>query len=379
MPRSEPVPVQPLPDLDELRAWVAPNGGPRVTVYLPIQRSVPEFRQNAVLLEQAVREVGERLAARPDADAVRPHAERLARLDIDLARLPAGTRAVAVLIDARGLHAAALPIETPYAVTVAEHFVLRPLLGALQRRTRYRVLAISAKRVAHFEGEGTELREVPLPGVPKSLADALGEQVTGKPLPTRGSGGEVASHYAYGSPSEERKLDMVRFHEALGRSLRAALGDDKLPIVLAATEEQQAGVRAAVKLPGLLDEGITGNFDHASAAELAARAAPVVERWLARRAEETTAAWERARNRGKAVDLLADVATAALASRVQRLWVDATRSLPGRLDPAVGQPVDGDGDVLEALCEHVLARGGEVIPVDGALLPSGTGAAAELR
>src|SRR5690606_14608787 len=127
------------------------------------------------------------------------------------------------------------------------------------------------------------------------------------------------------------------------RSLRAALGDDKLPIVLAATEEQQAGVRAAVKLPGLLDEGITGNFDHASAAELAARAAPVVERWLARRAEETTAAWERARNRGKAVDLLADVATAALASRVQRLWVDATRSLPGRLDPAVGQPVDGDG------------------------------------
>src|SRR5690606_794361 len=71
----------------------------------------------------------------------------------------------------------------------------------------------------------------------------------------------------------------------------------------------------------------------------------------------------------------------AAAGRVARLWVDASRSLPGRLDPATGRvELDaGDGDVLDALCEAVLARGGEVIPVAAEQLPSPTGAAAELR
>lgn len=49
--------VQPLPGLDELRAWIAPGAGPRVTVHLPIQRAVPDVRQNAPLLERAAREL----------------------------------------------------------------------------------------------------------------------------------------------------------------------------------------------------------------------------------------------------------------------------------------------------------------------------------
>jgi len=353
-----------------------------VTVQLPIQRSVPEVRQNALLLERAAREVEQRLLAlgAPAARASES-AAALLRVDLDLARLAPGTRAVAVLLDERELRAVALPVETPYAVTVASSFALRPLLGALHRHARYRVLAVSVKRVAHFEGESEDLREVPLLGVPASLSDALGDELTEKEFRVRGTGrgGTSPSYYSHGAGTDERKLDLTRFHEALARALTGALGDSALPIVLAATEEQQSGLRATSKLPALLDEGVTGNFDHASAAELAARSAPIVERWLARRAEESAGAWERARNRGKAADLLDDVGAAALAGRVSRLWIDATRAVPGRLDPHTGQAVAGDGDALDALCELVLARGGDVIPVDAAHLPSASGAAAELR
>jgi len=136
-----------------------------------------------------------------------------------------------------------------------------------------------------------------------------------------------------------------------------------------------------VKLPGLLEEGLTGNFDKTTLVELAPRAAALVEAWLERRAAEGLASWERARNRGKGADLPDDVGAAALAGRVQRLWVDATRAVPGRIDGQTGAvvPGSGDDDALDALAELVLARGGEVIPIDGARLPSATGAAAELR
>jgi hypothetical protein len=304
-------------------------------------------------------------------------------VDLDLARLSPATRALALLLDERGLRAVGLHTDTPWAVSVASSFALRPLLGALHRSARYRVLAISVNRVAHYEGDADGLREVPLPGVPASLPDALGEELTGKELRMRGTqrGGSAPAFYSHGSGKEERKLDLVRFHEALARALAGALGDSALPIVLAATDEHQSGLRATAKLGALLDDGLAGNFDHATPAELAARSAPLVERWLARRIEEGAGGWERARNRGKALDLLDDVGAAALAGRVSRLWVDATRAVPGRLDPTTGHvvPGRGDDDALDALCEAVLVRGGEVVPVDAASLPSPTGAAAELR
>jgi hypothetical protein len=382
MPRLDPIAVRPLPTPPELRSWIAADGTPRVTVHIPLQRSVPEVRQNALLLERAAREVEQRLLALgvPAADAS-ARAAALLRVDLELSRLAPGTRSVVLLGAGGELHAVALPVEATYSVGVGSSFALRPLLGALHRHVRYRVLAVSAKRVAHFEGEGEDLREVPLPGVPKSLSDALGSELTEKEFRVRGTGrgGGSPSYYSHGAGTDERKLDLVRFHEALARALGSALGDSSLPIVLAATEEQQSGLRATAKLPALLDEGITGNFDHAGTTELAARSAPLVERWLARRMAESAGAWERARNRGKAADLLDDVGAAALAGRVSRLWVDAARELPGSLDPVTGHVVAGEGDALDALCEVVLARGGDVIPVEAAHLPSPTGAAAELR
>jgi hypothetical protein len=114
---------------------------------------------------------------------------------------------------------------------------------------------------------------------------------------------------------------------------------------------------------------------------LHARAWPVVERWLAHRDEG--APWERARNRGKGADLLDDACMLAVAGRVRRLWLDAARRVRGRLDPATGR-IDlvgaPDDDVLDALVEAVLVRGGEVVPVGPRAVGLGpTGLAAELH
>lgn len=78
--------------------------------------------------------------------------------------------------------------------------------------------------------------------------------------------------------------------------------------------------------------------------------------------------------------LLDDVASAALVGRVPRLWVDATRTLPGSLDPVSGRcRPDGPDDLLDALSEAVLRRGGDVQPIEAERLPSPTGVVAELR
>lgn len=385
MPQQTSVAAQPLPSLETLREWIAPdpNSAPRVTVYLPLQRAVPEVRQNPLLLERAAHDVEQRLLAigLPAARAA-ARADAVRRVDLDLAKLVPGSAALALLLDERTLRCVSLHVPASYQITVGSSYALRPLLRAWQQHTRYRVLAVSINRVACFEGGPDALAPSDLPGVPTSLEAALGEELTEKQIRMRGTarGGNAPAYYSHGSARDERKLDLVRFHEVLSRTLPAALGDVSLPVVLAATDEHQSGLRAAGKISALTDEPLPGNFDHASPTELALHAWPIVERWLLRRRDEALAGWERARNRGKTADLLDDVATAALASRVQRLWVDAARVLPGPLDPATGQGREaGASDRLDALVEQVLLHGGEVRPVEADRMPSTTGAAAELR
>jgi hypothetical protein len=93
---------------------------------------------------------------------------------------------------------------------------------------------------------------------------------------------------------------------------------------------------------------------------------------------------------------LADVARAAVAGRVATLFVEADRFEPGRIDRATGaiapatpagvRPADrsrsGDlpavveEDLVGAVAEEVLVRGGAVVAVDRIAMPTETGVAA---
>jgi len=136
-----------------------------------------------------------------------------------------------------------------------------------------------------------------------------------------------------------------------------------------------------LKLQSLLDEGIRGNVDALSPTALHERAWPLVQQWCSARAAASVAHYERARSLGKGLDLIDDVAAAAATGRVRRLWLDAERRIDGRVDAQSGRTLEGrgDDDVLDSLAELVLARGGDVIPVPAAALPSQSGLAAELH
>jgi hypothetical protein len=373
--------VDSLPRPEELRAWVEPKSVPRVSLYLPLEQHARHHQQNLQMRDQAVRDIEKKLAALGIAAA--PRLERLRAIEVEVRNLEPRTATLAVFADESAQRTLPLHAALPYAASVGNSFALRPLLGVLARSSRYRVLAVSERRVALFDGGNAGLAATPHAGIPASLEDALGSETTEKELRVRGTGatGGSPSSYSHGSASEERKLDRERFHTVLVAALGPVLGSDAIPLVVAGTDEHRTALREKLKLPSLLDEGIRGNVDALGPAELHERAWPLVEQWCSARAAGSTAYYERARNQGKGRDLVDDVAAAAIAGRVRRLWLDAERRIAGRIDPQTGRTLEGagDDDVLDALAELVLARGGEVIPVPAAALPSASGLAAELH
>ena len=373
--------VDSLPGPDELRGWVEPESVPRVSLYLPLEQHARHHQQNLQLRDQALRDIEHKLAALGIAGA--PWSERMRAIEIDVRNLEPRTATLAVFADDRSERAVTLHAPLPFAVSVGSAFALRPLLGVLARASRYRLLAVSEHRVALFDGGPNGLAATPHAGIPTSLEDALGSLMTEKERRVRGTGvgGAAAVAYSHGTAKEERKLDRERFHTALAAALGPVLERDDIPLVVAGTDEHRTALREKLKLPSLLDEGVRGNVDALGPAELHERAWPLVEQWCSARAAASTAHYERARNHGKGLDLVDDVAAAAVAGRVRRLWLDAERHIGGRIDRHTGRTLEGSGDddVLDSLAELVLARGGEVIPVPAAALPSASGLAAELH
>jgi hypothetical protein len=358
-----------------------------LSIHLPLERSFPGSRQNPVRVRDAAREAAEKLAAAgvpaAEVEARRIAIESIAQHD-SVTDHPAD--GLAVFQDASGTWPFLLNTALPARVTVGDAFLLRAVLRGLHGDRRYHLLALSSKRVVLYQGDARGLVEAPRDGLPASLEDALGSEVTEKQLRLRvgGRGGPPPGYAAHGGDSarEEHKLDVERFHHAVAVALEELLRGDDAPLVLAADAPHISALRAALRVPALLPEGVTGNPDHSGAAELHARAWPLVERALLARDAELAEAFERARNRGKTVDVLDDVASAALGGRVRRLFLAQDARVPGGVDATNGRVVQEPGaetDALEELVEIVLRHRGDVHVVEAGRMPTRSPAAAELR
>jgi Bacterial archaeo-eukaryotic release factor family 3 len=366
-----------------LSSVISTPAGPRVSVYLPVAPP-PDAAQNEVLRRQAVEAVAQRLEALgvQSLEAAR-RSEMVGAALQESARRASPRGTLVAFASGPEVRCISLVQRLPFLVSVGKRLVLRPLLRALQIEGPYRVLTVSAKQVALFEGDAGGLRRAEQGALPKSLEDALGSEKTEKQLRVRGTGpaGNVPVYYAHHDASQERKIDLQRFHHAIAGALNARLANDAIPLVLATDTTHQSGLHAELRVPGLIEATVTASPDYWTEPQLHEHAWPHVERARASLSGAAPDSWERARNAGKGVDLLDDIGSAAVAGRIRRLWLDGDRALPGSVDPATGRVQSGDreDDVLEALAEIVLCRAGEVRIVTSSALPSATGAAAELR
>lgn len=376
--------VQPdaLPNPQALKELLIPRPGPVVSIYLPLLRTFSEARANAAAYEGAV---GEAESALEDAGLSAAEAQgirkQLVAVETDLRRLERPALGLAVFHDRACLHAFGLPEAPARSVTVAENLALRPLLDAIRRNRRHYVLALSANRVALFQGDAFGLAAVSAQGVPASLEEALGSELTQNELRVRGTqaGAGAPMFYSHDSGRDERKLDLERFHHEIAKAIEEALQGRPEPIVLVASQAHHSGLRSALRTARLLDEGVQTSPDHLSPAELHARSWPIVGRAVAAEDAKLAGDYERSVNRGKGLHRIDDVAAAAAAGRVRRLWVRRDERMPGSIDAASGALLGGRSreDVLDGLVTLVLRHGGEVIVADG--VPSGSPVAAELH
>lgn len=274
---------------------------------------------------------------------------------------------------------------------VADSFHTKPLRRFLQSVERYQVLGLSLDAIQLFEGNRNTLDEIePAAGVPRTIEEALGSELTSDHLTVASYGGVGSTnspmHHGHGGRKDEVDIDRERFFRAVDRAvLEHHSQPSGLPLILAALPEHHGPFQQVSHNPFLVAEGVTINPDVLPMDELRKRAWQVVEPTYQARLATLSDEFGEAQATGLGDDDLTGVAQAAAAGRVATLLIESERQIAGRLDSTTGEVEVADlthpevDDLLDDLGELVEKMGGKVLVIPADRMPGRTGLAAIYR
>ncbi len=193
-------------------------------------------------------------------------------------------------------------------------------------------------------------------------------------------------HHGHGGKADEADIDAERFFGAVDRAVLAHYTKPSgLPLILAALPEHHHLFHRGSQNPLLVHDGIRFNPDSLPADELRALAWQAVEPRYQARLTSLREEFEQARSKSVGSDDLAEVAEDSTSGRAETLLIDAGRQIAGQLNGATGRVEIANlsdphiDDLLDDLSELVAKKGGTVLVIPAAGMPSRTGLAAIYR
>ena len=365
---------------------------PCLSLYQPTHRHGPDNQQDPIRFRNLVKVLEESLLEKYPKSEVRPLLDPFLALTDDRDVWNHALDGLAVL-GAKGMFRVyGLPRPVAELAVVADSFHTKPLMRMLQSADRYQVLGLNRQAIRLFEGDRDALDEIePAQGIPRTITEALGEDLTEAHQTVASYGGargsSSAMHHGHGGKESEVDIDAERFFRAVDRGvLEYHSRPSGLPLILAALPEHHQMLHEVSHNPFLLEGSIDVHPDALSSVdELRQRAWALIEpRYLARLAA-LVEQFGTARSQGLGDTDLAQVAKAVVGGRVAALLIEARREVPGRIDAATGDVVYDDladpevDDVLDDLGTLTLRMGGQVVVVPTERMPTETGAAAIYR
>ncbi|UCF19000.1 MAG: hypothetical protein JSU87_13860 [Gemmatimonadota bacterium] len=369
----------------DIRALMGERGNLCVSLYMPTHRAGAETQQDPIRLKNLLRQAEERLTEgglrRAEAEKILAAAHRTLGDAVFWQHQNDGLAVFASPVTFRRYR---VPFKFTELVVVTDRFHIKPLLPLLSGDGRFWILALSQKLVRLLQGTRFSVSELNPESMPTSLAEALGSEERERQLQFHvAAGGAPIFHGHGGGGTDEavHKKDLLRYFKQIDKGLHDLLCVERVPLVLAGVDYLLPIYREASTCGELVEEGIAGNPDGLSAADLHAAAWEILEPHFSREQERAAAQYRELAGTERAASDLQRIVPAAHAGRVDSLFVAVGVQQWGSFRPEAGdvslhderQP--GDQDLLDLAAVETLAHSGNVYAVNRERVPSANGSA----
>ncbi|HZT70539.1 MAG TPA: hypothetical protein VFC10_12420 [Terriglobia bacterium] len=358
---------------DELRFLFEMRRRPCLSIFLPTHRAGREIEADRIRLKDLIRDAEAQLAA---ISIGKRHIRELlapARSLIERREFWRYQRDGLAVFAAPGyFRYLRVPLPLQNFLFVSDRFDITPLLPLWTLEDGFYLLAISRKCTRLLEGTRFAVHETNNAAIPRSFNDALESMVDVSRREQRTA--------KAGMPS-----DLLLYFRAIDRGLRGVLNNHKLPLVLAAVEEEQRFYRDVNTYQKLLPEGVVGNPDHWNAAELHAKAWSIVQEHYNQARREAVRLYEKSAGTPKTSTRLEEIVPAAFHGRVFHLYVAMGATQCGTFDPENNsvsvhdQAHPGDEDLVNLAVIHTILNGGSIFTLPASEMPEGSQIAALFR
>lgn len=176
---------------------------------------------------------------------------------------------------------------------------------------------------------------------------------------------------------------MRQYARQVDRALRPLLNGLEVPLILAAADPIESIFRSVNTYPHLLAQGIPGNPEGVSDAELGAGTRAILDDLYAAQLRDVQDLYRQRAADGRALSDIAEIARAATFGAVETLLVDIDAAVPGAVDDQTGvvtfaAAAGGDvHDVTDEIARRAWLSGARVLAVRNDDIP-GTGAVAAI-
>lgn len=299
---------------ESLAELVSAQQPPCRSLYQPTHRHHPDYQQDPIRFGNLVKQLAATLLEKHSPAEAQPLLAPFEALARDRAFWDHTLDGLAVLSGSGLLRVFLLQRPVDELVVVADSFHTRPLRRSLHSVDRYQVLELSRHHIRLFEGNRDALDEIELaPGVPRTIEDALGGELTEPQQKVSSHGGvgrgHQPMHHSTGGKKDEVDLDAEKFFRAVDRAvLEQQSNPSGLPLILAALPEHHHLFHAVSHNPFLVADGITLNTAGLPLGELRVLAWQTVEPEYEARLTTLVEECEQARAKQLGSDDLAQVA-----------------------------------------------------------------------
>jgi hypothetical protein len=366
-----------------------------VSIYMPTVDQGSPGLQNRILFKDLLRQARERLAQAgcSDAEAERilePASELIGEMPFWLSQ----EHGLVLLCSGSYFHSFRLPVEFPRRVVVNQRFHITPLLVSPETTRLYHVVCLSHEGVQLYRGSWAGLEKVEAEGIPSSIPEALGIDISSKWLERRprintatGSHPGHPGTYHGGDKWRTREDEHKRrYIEIIDGMLDRYLADRTAAIVLCGHPEMVSLFTKETTKTNVVGRLELVSPEALPRPELHRRTLELVATITSRQRDVALGRYrDLSGHPQRATADPSRIVTAAMQGRIAELLFAGESRWWGHFDPARQQaylhsePHPGDDDLLDLAVGRALLDKGAVYALPHERLPRAADAAAILR
>lgn len=347
-----------------------------VSIYMPAEKAGAKTRENPIRFKNLIREAEEKVAKLHETERLQDPLESAKAYIDDYDFWQHQDYGLAFFINSDGLKYYRLPHNFEETVRVGDRFYLKPLLPVLTNDNKFYLLALSQNEVRFFLGSHYNINQIKLPDdVPASLAEALKYDDPEKQQQFHTSGRNSPIYHGQGVGTTDNKDEIKRFFQQIDAALTSVLQEEKTPLILAGVEFLLPIYHEANSYNNLLEQGVTGNPENVSIADLHQQAWSIVRPQLEAAKQSAMEQYYQLSGTGEASSQVEDIVVGAANGQVDTIFVTADAECWGKFDRQANKAEltsvteENSIDLIDFAVTQTYLQGGNVYTVEQSVMP----------